>query len=98
MTHFCALAHSRYPQTYPQQSLLSIDSVANRLGIDPDKAAVLAAELDELDLVRVGGGHSLWLTERGRRACQRAVKKSAGRGPSKKSGTGRAKAPVGRSR
>jgi hypothetical protein len=39
----------------------SIDSVADRLGMDPDKAAVLAAELDDAGLVRVGGGHSVML-------------------------------------
>ena len=47
----------------------SIDSVADRLGMDPDKAAALAAELGEAGLVRVGGGHSVWLTEAGRQAC-----------------------------
>lgn len=44
----------------------SIDSVADRLEMDPDKAAVLAAELGEAGLVRVGGGHSVWLAEAGR--------------------------------
>jgi hypothetical protein len=49
-------------------------------------------------LVRVGGGHSVWLTERGRQACQRAIKKSDVLRPSRGSGTGRAKVPGGRSR
>jgi hypothetical protein len=34
---------------------VSITAVAEQLG--------LAADLDELDLVRVGGGHSVWLTQ-----------------------------------
>ena len=33
----------------------SIDSVDDRLGMDPDEAAVLAAELDDAGLMRVGG-------------------------------------------
>jgi Mn-dependent DtxR family transcriptional regulator len=57
----------------------TIDSVADRLGMDPDKAAVLAAELDEQGMVRVGGGHSVWLTEAGRQL----VKTPAARHPSK---------------
>ena len=41
--------------------------------MDPDKAGTLAAELGKAGLVRVGGGHSVWLTEAGRQACKRPV-------------------------
>jgi hypothetical protein len=41
----------------------SSDSVADRLGMEPDKAATLAAELGEAGLVRIGGGHSVMLEE-----------------------------------
>jgi hypothetical protein len=43
----------------------TITAVADRLGIDQDKAEELAAELDAAHLVRVGGGHSVMLTEAG---------------------------------
>jgi len=76
----------------------SITAVAARLGIEQEEAEALAAELDELDLVRVGGGHSVWLTQKGRQACGRAVKKSGDRRLSKRSGKALAKAPGGRSR
>jgi hypothetical protein len=56
----------------------SIDSVADRLGMDPNKAAVLAAELEARNLVKVGGGHSVWLTETGRQM----LKSPDGRRPS----------------
>src|SRR5260370_1013847 len=46
----------------------TITAVADRLGIDQDKAEALAAELDERGLVRVGGGHSAKLTEARRRS------------------------------
>jgi hypothetical protein len=74
------------------------DNARGQLGLEQEEAEALGAELDELDLVRVGGGHSVWLTERGRQACQRAIKKSDVLRPSRGSGTGRAKVPGGRSR
>jgi Mn-dependent DtxR family transcriptional regulator len=37
-----------------------------RLGVDQEKAEATAAELEERDLVRLGGGHSVTLTEAGR--------------------------------
>jgi len=40
--------------------------VADRLSIDHDKAEAIAAELEKRDLVRIGGGHSVTLTEAGR--------------------------------
>jgi Mn-dependent DtxR family transcriptional regulator len=43
----------------------TITAVADRLGIDQDKAEALAAELDEQGLVRVGGGHSVTLAPEG---------------------------------
>jgi Mn-dependent DtxR family transcriptional regulator len=77
---------------------VSITAIAGQLGLEQEEAEALGTELDELDLVRVGGGHSVWLTERGRQACQRAIKKSDVLRPSRGSGTGRAKVPGGRSR
>src|SRR5258708_30806348 len=71
----------------------TITTVADRLGIDQDKAEALAAELDEQGLVRVGGGHSVTLGPDG----WQLVKKPVGRRPSKRSGKVRAKAPGGRS-
>jgi len=47
-----------------------------------EAADALATELDEQNLVSVGGGHIVWLTEEGRKAFQRAIKKSPpSRGP-----------------
>jgi DNA-binding IscR family transcriptional regulator len=43
----------------------SIDSVADRSGIDHEEAGALAAELEAADLVRIGGGHGVTLTEAG---------------------------------
>ena len=40
--------------------------MAQRLGIEQDKAEVIAAELDAAHLVLVGGGHGVTLTEAGR--------------------------------
>ena len=71
----------------------TITAVADRLGIDQDKAEALAAELDKAHLVRVGGGHSVKLEEAGRQL----LKSPVGRRPSKRSGKGPAKARVGRS-
>jgi hypothetical protein len=42
------------------------DGVADRLGIDQDKAEALAAEPHEQSPVRVGGGHSLTLAPEGK--------------------------------
>jgi 3-deoxy-D-arabino-heptulosonate 7-phosphate (DAHP) synthase class II len=68
--------------------MTTIYSVAERIGMDYDEAAALAAELDEAGLLRVGGGHSVWLTEAGRQL-------SAGRaGPAQ----ARRRAPARRSR
>jgi hypothetical protein len=67
---------------------VSITAIAGQLGLEQEEAEALGAELDELDLVRVGGGQ----------ACQRAIKKSDVLRPSRGSGTGRAKVPGGRSR
>jgi Mn-dependent DtxR family transcriptional regulator len=39
----------------------TITAVADRLGIDQDKAEALATELDDQGFVRVGGGHSVTL-------------------------------------
>jgi Mn-dependent DtxR family transcriptional regulator len=47
------------------QRWTTITAVADRLGIDQDKAEALAAELDEQGLVRVGGGHSVTLAPDG---------------------------------
>ena len=44
------------------QRWTTITAVADRL-VDPDKAAVLAAELDGQGLVRVGGGHTKTIGE-----------------------------------
>ena len=76
------------------QRYVTIDAVAEHLGIEPDEAERTARLLDdagELDLVRVGGGHSIWPTEKGRQACGPAIKKSGDRRPSRGSGIGRAK-------
>jgi hypothetical protein len=48
------------------QRMASINSVATRLGIGYEAAEALAAEVDAAGLVRVRGGHSLWLTHEGR--------------------------------
>ena len=67
----------------------SIDSVTDRLGMDPNKAAVLAAELDDAGQVRVGGGHSVWLTEAGRQLLKTAAPtdrpRARRRGPARRS-------------
>jgi hypothetical protein len=52
----------------------TIDSVADRLGIDHEEAAALAAELDAAGLVRVGGGHSVILEEAGRQLAKDAAR------------------------
>ena len=52
----------------------TITAVADRLGIDQDKAEALATELDEQGLVRVGGGHSVTLAEAGRQLVTGAAK------------------------
>jgi hypothetical protein len=52
---------------------VTIDSVADRLAMDPDKAAALAAELDDAGLVRVGGGHSVMLEEAALQALRRTL-------------------------
>jgi Mn-dependent DtxR family transcriptional regulator len=76
----------------------TITAVATRLGLEQEAAEALAAELAELGLVRVGGGHSVWLMEAGRQACKRPVKRTVARRPSTRPGKGRAKARAGRSR
>ena len=43
----------------------TITAVAERLGIEQDRAEAFAAELDEQGLVRVGGGHSVTLGPNG---------------------------------
>jgi hypothetical protein len=43
----------------------TIDSVADRLDIDHDKAEAIAAELEERDLVRIGSGHCVTLRRGG---------------------------------
>ena len=53
--------------------MASIDSVAERLGIDYDKAVALAAELKAADLVRIGGGHSVPRTKAGRQRARTPV-------------------------
>src|SRR5258708_15303215 len=70
----------------------TITAVADRLGIDQDKAEALAAELDEQGLVRVGGGHSVTLGPDG----WHLVRSVAGRRLSRGPGKPRAKAPAGR--
>ena len=52
----------------------AIDSVADRLGMDPDKAAAMTVALGEAGLVRVGGRHSVILAEAGRQLAQDAAK------------------------
>jgi hypothetical protein len=42
------------------------DAVAKHLGIEPDEAERMARQLDDAGMVRVGGGHSVTLTEAGR--------------------------------
>jgi Mn-dependent DtxR family transcriptional regulator len=49
------------------QRYVTIDAVAERLGIEPDEAERMAQRLDDAGLVRVGGGHSVTLEENGRR-------------------------------
>jgi len=49
----------------------SIDSVADRLGINHDKDQALVAELEAADLVKIGGGHNVTLTEAGRQLVKR---------------------------
>jgi Mn-dependent DtxR family transcriptional regulator len=44
--------------------------VADRLGFEQEEAEALAAQLDDAGLVRVGGGHSVWLTEAGRQSAE----------------------------
>jgi hypothetical protein len=72
------------------QRWASITSVAQRLGIDQEKAEALAAELGGAGMVRVGGGHSVTLEEAGRELLKKPVVPR----PSKRSG----KARAGRSR
>ena len=61
-----AFCHALAEETGSQpQRWDSIDSVADRLGINQDKAEVIAAELEAAHLVLVGGGHSVTLTEAG---------------------------------
>jgi hypothetical protein len=45
----------------------SITSVATRLGIDQEEAEALSSELRGANLVLIGGGHSVTLTETGQR-------------------------------
>ena len=52
---FCRALHKKIADD--PQRWTTITAVADRL-VDPDKAAVLAAELDGQGLVRVGGGHT----------------------------------------
>jgi len=47
------------------QRWASIASVAARMGIDQEEAEATAAELAATDLVKIGGGHSVTLTEAG---------------------------------
>ena len=61
---FCKALHQEIGDD--PQRWTTITAVADRLGVDQDKAEALAAELDEQGLVRVGGGHSVWLTHDGR--------------------------------
>ena len=44
----------------------STDSVAKRIGLEYEEAEALAAELEVVGLLRIGGGHSVWLTHEGR--------------------------------
>jgi Mn-dependent DtxR family transcriptional regulator len=50
----------------PVQQYVTIDAVAEHLGIGPDEAERTARRLDDAGMVRVGGGHSVTLTEAGR--------------------------------
>jgi hypothetical protein len=74
------------------QRWTTITAVADRLGIDQDKAEALAAELDGQGLVRVGGGHSMTLAPDGWQ-----LKMPVGRRPSRGPGKAHAKARAGRS-
>jgi hypothetical protein len=75
------------------QRWTTITAVADRMGIDQDKAEALAAELDEQGLVPVGGGHSVTLAPEG----WQSVRSAADRRPSRRSGKAHAKARAGRS-
>ena len=74
------------------QRYVTIDAVAERLGIEPDDAERLAQRLDDAGMIRVGDGHSVTLEQAGRQL----LKNPAARRPSKRSGKARAKARVGR--
>jgi Mn-dependent DtxR family transcriptional regulator len=56
------------------QRYVTIDAVAEHLGIEPDKAERMARRLDTAGMVRVGGGHSVTLAPDGRQL----VRKRAG--------------------
>src|SRR5258708_4495871 len=88
---FCRALHEEIGDDPRRWTTITV--VADRLGIDQDKAEALAAELDEQGLVRVGGGHSVTLKPDG----WQLIKTPVGRRPSKRSGKARAKARAGRS-
>jgi len=46
------------------QRYVTIDAVAEHLGIEPDEAERMARQLDDAGLVRVGGGHSVTIALR----------------------------------
>ena len=73
------------------QRYVTIDAVAEHLGIEPDDAERMALRLDDAGMVRVGGGHSVTLVPDGRQL----VKKPAGPGPSIRSGKARARTAAG---
>ena len=54
------------------QRWTTITAVAERMRIAQGDAEALAAELDELGLVRVGGGHSVTLAPDGRQLVRRS--------------------------
>jgi hypothetical protein len=69
---FCEALHQEIGDD--PQRWTTITAVADRMGIDQDKAEALAAELDAAGLVRVGGGLSVILEEAGRQLAKDAAK------------------------
>jgi Mn-dependent DtxR family transcriptional regulator len=65
------------------QRYVTIDAVAEHLGIEPNDAERIARRLDDTGMVRVGGGHSVTLEQAGRQM----LKSPAVRRPSKLRGS-----------